>query len=107
MQYFIDIGTSQNRIPDYQEVKTCPVGSFLSARYKGCALEQAKGILKVYFKLKKKHKNKETKKPEIKKISMKLDERFFKLEKGNNFFDFWLKLRNPETQEWIEYPIKN
>ncbi|MCS7278109.1 MAG: transposase, partial [Aquificaceae bacterium] len=107
MEHFIDVGIAQNRIPDYQEVKTCPVGSFLSARYKGRALEQAKAILKSYFKLKKKRKNKEIKKPEIKKTSLKLDERFFKLEKGENSFDFWLKLRDPERQEWIEYPIKN
>ncbi|MCS7308578.1 MAG: transposase, partial [Aquificaceae bacterium] len=38
---------------------------------------------------------------------MKLDERFFKFKKGNNSFDFWLELRNPETREWIKFPIKN
>ncbi|MCX7641035.1 MAG: hypothetical protein N2Z20_00150, partial [Elusimicrobiales bacterium] len=101
------IGVSQNKLPNYQDVKTCSVDSFLSARYKSCALEQAKAILKSYFKLRKKNKNKELKKPEIRKISMKLDERFFKFEKGSNSFDFWLKIRNPETQEWIKYPIKN
>ncbi|MEN3039731.1 MAG: transposase, partial [Candidatus Kryptonium sp.] len=102
-------GVEQNRMPDYQDVKTCPKGSFLSARYKGCALEQVKGILKSYFRLKRKmqKKGKTINKPEIKKVSMKLDERFFRFEKGQNSFDFWLKLRDPEKSEWIEYPVKN
>lgn len=38
---------------------------------------------------------------------MKFDERFFRIEKGCNSFDFWLKLRNPETQKWIAYPFRN
>ncbi|MCS7241817.1 zinc ribbon domain-containing protein [Candidatus Caldatribacterium sp.] len=107
MEYFIDVGTKQNKVPNYQDVKTCPVGHFLSARYKGCALEQAKAILKSYFRRRKKHKGKELKKPEIRNISLKLDERFFKLERGGNSFDFWLKLRDPEKQEWVMFPIKN
>ncbi|MCS7106403.1 MAG: transposase, partial [Candidatus Aenigmarchaeota archaeon] len=108
MEHFIDVGIAQNKIPNYQEVKTYSVNNnFLSARYKGCALEQAKDILKSYFKLKKKYKNKEIRKPKIEKISMKLDERFFKFEKSDNSFDFWLRLRNSETQEWVAFPIKN
>lgn len=35
-----------------------------------------RNILKSYFRPRKKHKNKELKKPEIKRISVKLDERF-------------------------------
>lgn len=90
-----------------QEVKTCPKVPFFSARYKSCALEQAKAILRSHIKLIIRHKRKEVKKPEIRKVFMKLGVRFFKFEKGKNSFDFGLKVRNPEKHEWIVHPVKN
>jgi hypothetical protein len=68
----------------------------LSWRYVSCALVQAQAILKSCFRRLRKHKK--VGKPSIKKISMRLDGRFVKIEKGNNSFDYWLAIRNPMSR---------
>lgn len=104
-QHFVDTGYEKKVLPSYEDVKNYPHSTWLSKRYLGCALEQAKGILMTVFsKLKK---GKKTQKPEIKKVSLRLDSRFYRLEKSRNSFDFWLMLRDPQNDKWVSFPIKN
>jgi len=101
--YFLWMGAGRKEILSYEEVKKYPYETKLSKRYLGNALTQANNILKGWFK--KKDKNK--KNPVVKKISMKLDCRFFKFEKGQNSFDYWLLIRNPFENIWVKFPIKS
>ncbi|WP_340690780.1 hypothetical protein [Hydrogenobacter thermophilus] len=103
LQYFVDKGFTEDRFPTYEDVKNYPYDTWLSKRYLGCALAQATDILKSIFE--KKKKGKKISKPEIKRVSSKLDQRFYKFEKGENSFDFWFRLRDPEGQRWT--PVKN
>lgn len=63
LQYFIDLAVERNRLPNYQDVKSYPGNTFLSARYKDCALQQAKATLKSYFKLKRKRRDRPIRSP--------------------------------------------
>ena len=105
LQYFVDLGFMENRLPTYEDVKSYPHETWLSRRYLGCALIQAIELLKSIFKRKKK--DKKVSPPEIKKASIKLDQRFYELEKGENSFDFWFRLRDSGNQRWINFPFKN
>jgi putative transposase len=105
LEHFIDMGWSSKKLPVYADVKNLPFDSRLSRRYAGCALVQAQAILKSCFK--KLKRNKQVSKPEIKNVSLKLDERFVKIEEGNNSFNYWLAIRNPYEQSWIYFPIKS
>ncbi len=104
-QYFVDVGYETKTLPSYKHVKSYPYQTWLSKRYLGCALEQAKGVLKSLFSKLKKGKNPQ--KPLIKKPALKLDSRFYRIEKGRNSFDFWLFLRDPQEQRWIAFPFKS
>ncbi|MEM4311322.1 MAG: transposase [Nitrososphaerales archaeon] len=104
-QYFVDVGYETKALPSYENVKTYPHQTWLSKRYLGCALEQSKKILKSIFSKIRKGKNPQ--KPQIKNPSLKLDNRFYKVEKGRNSFDFWLFLRDPQNQQWIAFPFKS
>jgi len=103
--YFIDVGWNEKQLPKYEDVKSMNLDISLSRRYMGCALVQAQAILKPCFRRLRKHK--EVSKPSIKKISMRLDRRFVRIEKGNNSFDYWLAVRNPYEQEWIYFPVRS
>jgi transposase len=105
LEYFIDIGWNEKRLPKYEDAKTMNLDTGLSWRYVSCALVQAQAILKSCFRRLRKHKK--VGKPSIKKISMRLDERFVKIEKGNNSFDYWLAIRNPYEQKWVYFPVRN
>jgi IS605 OrfB family transposase len=105
LEYFIDVGWNEKRLPKYEDVKNMDLNTGLSRRYISCALVQAQAILKSCFK--RLRKRKEVSKPSIKKISMRLDERFVRIEKSNNSFDYWLAVRNPYEQEWVYFPVKN
>ncbi|RMH79271.1 MAG: transposase, partial [Acidobacteria bacterium] len=105
LQYFIDLGWGRKKLPSYEDAKIYPYETWLSKRYLGNALLQAQAILKAGFrKLKKK---KETKKPEIKNISLKLDSRVFRLERGQNTYDYWFELRDSRNERWIAFPVKS
>jgi transposase len=105
LEHFIDTSWSSKKLPTYADVKSLPFSSKLSKRYMGCALVQAQAILKSCFK--KLKKNKQVSKPSITNVSLKLDERFVKIEEGNNSFDYWLAIRNPYEQSWVYFPIKS
>lgn len=98
----LKVGVKKKKLV-YEDVK--PVETWLSARYKSTALKQAQDILKSW--LKKKKKRNDIKDPEVKRFSMKLDSRFFKLEKGENSFDYWLFVREPREERWVKFPIKS
>ncbi|ADO44872.1 transposase, IS605 OrfB family [Hydrogenobacter thermophilus TK-6] len=102
LQYFVDKGFDERSLPSYEHVKTYSHKTWLSKRYLGCALLQAVDILKSVFQRKKK-----VNKPEVKKVSLKLDKRFYRLERGNNSFNFWFLLRNPKDKNWVHFPVKN
>ncbi len=105
LQYFVDLGWERKNLPSYEDVKAYPYETWLSKRYLCNALQQAQAILKSRFrKLKKK---KEAKKPEIKNISLKLDDRVFKFEQSQNTFDYWFKLRDSKNEKWIAFPVKS
>jgi len=101
--YFLWIGAEKGKILSYDEVKNYPYETGLSKRYLGNALMQANDALRGW--LKKKGKKKSF--PVVKKVSMKLDYRFFKLEKGQNSFDYWLLIRDPFKEKWVKFPIKS
>ncbi len=105
LQHFVDLGWEQKRLPSYENVKTYPYETWLSRRYLDNALAQAQAILKTHFKILKK--KKDAKKPEIKKVSLKLNNKVFKFEKGKNTFDYWLELRDSQNKRWINFPVKS
>jgi len=105
LEHFVDTGWNDKKLPAYADVKNLTLSSRLSRRYIGCALVQAQVILKSCFK--KLKKNKQVSKPSITNVSLKLDERFVKIEEGNNSFNYWLAVRNPYEQKWIYFPVKS
>jgi putative transposase len=105
LEDFVDTGWSSKKLPVYANLKNLTLSSGLSRRYTGCALVQAQAILKSCFK--KLKKNKHVSKPSITNVSLKLDERFVKIEEGNNSFNYWLAVRDPYEQRWIYFPVKS
>jgi len=105
LEHFVDLGWNSKKLPVYADVKNLPFNSKLSRRYIGCAMTQAQAILKSCFK--KLKRNKQVSKPEIKNTSLKLDERFVKIERSNKSFNYWLAIRDPYEQNWIYFPIKS
>ncbi len=93
IELLLKLGAKKKKLA-YEDTKL--IDSWLSARYKGFALKQAQSMLKSWIK-----------KPEIKKLPIKLDSRFFKFEKGKNSFDYWLLIRGPRKEEWITFPVKS
>ncbi len=104
LQYFIDLGWEKKKLPNYEDVKAYPYETWLSKRYLGNALLQAQAILKSCFRKLKKKKN--IKKPEIKKVSLKLDNRVFRFERGQNTFDYWFKLRDSKNERVDSFSCK-
>jgi putative transposase len=74
----------------------------LSYRYKQCAKRQAFKIFKAWCRGKKK-KNK----PKLRKPSLTLDYRFIELQKGQNSFNYWLKISTLNKGNPILIPIKS
>lgn len=79
--------------------------SLLSYRYKQCAKRQAEGIFHAW--LKRKRRTNTDKCPQLENVSMVLDNRFFKIERSNNSFDFWMKLALLEKGKPRWFPFKN
>jgi len=76
--------------------------SSLSYAYKQCAKRQALKIFKIWCRSKKKKR-----KPKLRNISLMLDRRFVKLQKGQNSFDYWLKVSTLNKGNPILVPVKN
>ncbi len=104
LQYFIDLGWERKNLPSYEDVKAYPYETWLSKRYLSNALQQTQAILKSC--LRKLKKKKDIKKPEIKNISLKLDDRVFKFEKSQNTFDYWFKLRDSKNEKMDSFSCK-
>lgn len=104
-QYCIDLGYERKSLPTYQDVKNYPHQTWLSKRYLACVRWEAGKVLKsIFTKLKK---GRKVSKPEIKKSSLKLDKRFYRIEPGRNSFDFWLLIRDPQRKRWVAFPFKS
>lgn len=94
--YIDELWKQQNFKSKFVDFK---VNTFLSARLQQALGKQALENIKSQRKNKKKHK------PNVKKISFNLDNRFFDVKQGN-FFNIFLRLSSIKNKTYIKIPIK-